>query len=170
MEDEMYKKFLRLAYPEGYLPMKGVSTVDGWHISNTWTRVLVGDTPGCRWIPPSKGDGMLLLAMERGGLLPVLDPEEDPATWACALRDLANSGEKELMFSHLEPGGLMWFKGPHDNWNLVDKKNIRHIYFSIDADEPKLALVMAKAICNDFYLHMAEIKQWARSYGEEDGD
>jgi hypothetical protein len=94
------RDLLRAAWPDGYLPMRGVRTVEGW------TCVRGGD--GSLWLAPEEHEARRLGpwpiygfvggkpchdlgdAHAAGDLLPAVDPA-DPATWACLLHDLADA-------------------------------------------------------------------------------
>ncbi len=90
------------AFPEGYLAMRGTSTLGGWTcttVDNGGDRSETTDLALVGW----NGPGGSLLAIRRldrqishiqsllddGDLLPNLDPCGDPATWACVLQHLA---------------------------------------------------------------------------------
>jgi hypothetical protein len=82
------KALLWKAWPDGFLDARGVRTVGGWE------RNALG------WMAPEDRvhqhvaqvytTGDLVEALKAGDLFPHMDPT-DPATWACALRDLADA-------------------------------------------------------------------------------
>ena len=117
------------------------------------SRVCVGEE-----IPPGFADiGAWIerFAGDRGALLPNLDPENDPATWSCVKRDLADAmwGEKGF-----DPEGLIWLyvgnSGPSDSyWKLIDANMIRHpasygcrhfVFETLDVSKSATALAMAR--------------------------
>jgi len=134
-------KNLWKAYPDGYLGMRGVTTIGEWHISETWERVLKEDPPGCRWIPPKGCSIEFEQAMSSGDLLPNLDPESDPASWACALVDLY-----QTCWPRKKPRTPLWEKDER-GWFLIDPSmptKAVSAFFNITADDPAAALVLAK--------------------------
>lgn len=113
------KELLWKAWPDGYLAMRGVSTVDGWLCSGEarwWhpdhSAEIVVDPMGLTFVL-NAGDldhAVCRKLHANGGLLPNVDPT-DPATWACLLLDLARASN--LLDAEHFPGrgrvtGLMW--------------------------------------------------------------
>ena len=103
------RELLWKAWPDGYLAMRGMLTVGGWHCvarrehESLWTLLRseggmttvyglpCGGPPYERrscWRPEM--DDFRLCA-ELGDLLPQVDPQVDPATWACCKLDLARA-------------------------------------------------------------------------------
>ena len=90
--------------------------------------------------------GYVLRAVDRGDLLPILDPENDPATWACALRDLALAEAPWPGFS-AKTATLHWYRMDPTAWRFeahLDDKHIGRIW-DIVIDDPAIALAMARA-------------------------
>ena len=170
------RELLWKAYPDGYLAMKGVSTVGGWVCIRTPTDCLYANPKNwTHWAPKPvfaagqweasstrrlEGDKGMESVRAGGDLLPNLDPENDPATWACALRDLA-----------LAVGGMGLGLDPtrYDaTWNVDDPRHRwpsqksgwvlscqhreasafhrkRHFSFAFTVVDPATALAMARA-------------------------
>jgi len=120
-------QLLQRAFPQGFLPMVGASTTLHFTCTHAvedhivWFHTTTGDTfkywQG-QWYgtPPYEG------------LLPNLDPEGDPATWACAKRHL---------FDLLWPGegdGVLY----EITWTRIEFVN--HIAWVLDADAPVTGL------------------------------
>lgn len=76
------RKLLWAAYPDGYLAMRGVSTVGGYLFEGTKLEDVT-------WYDERDDDrnASLEAARAKGDLLPNLDPA-DTATWGCALHEL----------------------------------------------------------------------------------
>ena len=142
------RELLWNAYPDGYLAMKGVSTVEGYVVRESqstpgaffWCRDAIFD------LTPEHPRHAWVEARDWGDLLPDLDPEGDPATWACALRDLALA----VNWTAEQPN-LAWFLSPptvHGAgiWTLHATPNISYGFGLIDigCDRPT-ALAMARA-------------------------
>lgn len=115
---------LKSAYPLGYLPLCGVSTVGGYVCVRAPGRngvaVWSGTDPQTgklRW-PVSLKERMTMAKTtpaDVGDLLPLPDPNNH-ATWACLLADMAeacgvSAGEAGLYFLQVVPG--KWVLGSH---------------------------------------------------------
>jgi hypothetical protein len=126
------RELLRAAWPDGYLPMRGVLTVGGW----TCVEVVNGEA---RFALPHQGlaervlayanapdstDSLSRALIERGDLLPAV-ALADAATWACLLADLADASNgywasfrrEDLM---LLPKGGLTFTFDGQNARLYD--------------------------------------------------
>lgn len=137
------------AYPDGYLAMRGVLTVGGWQLWNPergfWLQAD-GRTK-------SKLTAQYRKALADGDLLPNLDPS-DTATWACALRDLAEAAAPNGVAAVCS---ITWLRrrrgwGPLRTWRLVidgiaAKGAAPGIYdFQLGSiDDPATALATARA-------------------------
>lgn len=104
------RALLKEAWPDGFLPMRGMRTVGGWecvmageHLADPKSvrfipgpavdvsvRVDVGSRGIHRWEVEGSVVPNLMSVWEAGDLLPNVDPA-DTATWACLLEDLARS-------------------------------------------------------------------------------
>lgn len=114
------RHLLARAFPMGFLPMTGVSTLPGRY---SWVCTKAGPhgtSFGCveeyhdLYIAPPgrpedsrwRGESAASL-IRRGDLLPRLDPDTDPATWACALRWL----REQMRLDAPLAGDLVWYRG-----------------------------------------------------------
>jgi len=134
---------LKKAWPQGYLAVRGVSTIGGWQ--------CVDSDPGApRWLatggprsaldrdwptgehtlfPKNMKDhqsAALAYAHKAGDLLPNVDPQ-DLATWACLLQDLAEAWNRTDPQDHKNvprtlslQGGLVWYPLEPICWVLTD--------------------------------------------------
>jgi len=162
------------AWPDGYLPMRGVSTVGGWvcmgakpaHALATF-RTRNGPlevlAPSTRTALSGDTDSVSLGIIRAGALLPLVDPA-DIATWACLVHDLGVAMNKMLpaapgpaptlpwgsfAFDRSEPGFCMIYDSAHNprrqiRWMLT-------IFDNADAllhDLP-LALVYSRIACRE---------------------
>lgn len=135
------RELLWAAYPDGYLAMRGVDTVGGWQcvqdnrvVPSRWVRA-----PGIAYHVQHESDPEVRCARDAGDLLPNLDPIGDPATWACALRDLAEAmwpGENHVNAS------LRRYKG---QWLFGIVGTSRNVIIRVDTDDPAEALALARA-------------------------
>lgn len=151
------------AYPKGYLSRKGVTSIGGWH--------CVMSIPGASyWVVPNfiyqqenfkdqvyrTGHKEVELARERGDLLPEL---QDTATWFCLLADLAEA-TSVVDRPWSRNNGYLWVKGTEEErrdikappfWKLiiVDSGGWTDRLFNVDADDPNLALVLARIECQN---------------------
>lgn len=164
---------LRKAYPDGYLAMRGVSTVGGyiytgssWHRPGGFEPVPV-DSPrfGCYDNGPlrktcscwdcrqrfSDTDPEIERAIVLGRMLPNLDPTGDPATWECAKRDLATiptpGSVSPPPYALDVSAGLLWCScgERHDCWQLIGRYNKRISYHGLGTEGPVTALLLARA-------------------------
>lgn len=106
------KELLRSAWPSGYLPMKGTSTIGGWML----LEILEDGHPV--FVHPYKNSAAQWQAMEAGDLLPVID-HLDTVNWAAAVHDLAKlmSTEEEKDEIHsatlvYAPVNSIWARSP----------------------------------------------------------
>ncbi len=137
-------KLLWEAYPDGCLAMCGVSTVGGWGYTTTG------------WIAPinahltwAESFISQLDAKSNGDKLPLLDPENDPATWACAKKEMA---EALGWPSYINIG---WWKMRQGFWQLhgscsdetrqEDGKYSSKRFHGIETDDPIKAFLKARA-------------------------
>jgi len=121
------KELLWEAYPEGYLAMRGVSTVANWtciHANEPLSRWAYGqwgserprefniDSDIKKTVHLAFGlaeNDVRTLLLEGGGLLPNVDPS-DPATWSCLLVDLAKAiGKRDAYGARV--GAVEWSTG-----------------------------------------------------------
>lgn len=148
-------ELLREAYPDGYLAMRGVLTVGEWQCvgdhaeTPTWLAsggprsALDMDWPtGEHTLFPDVGrrSPALQRALVAGDLLPNLDPENDPATWACVKRDLADA-------AGLDGQGEVTFSGRDGRWALsvINRYNGgQTLNFEVDTDDAATALVVIR--------------------------
>ena len=141
------RELLWAAYPDGYLAMRGVSTVGGWHCVGDQTHHC-DSFGGMWWVKAlAAGPGSIDDAWRAGDLLPYLDPENDPATWACAKLDLALEEDPWPGFS-LATASSHWYRLDSTAWRLeayLGDKHVGRIYADIDTDDPATALAMARA-------------------------
>jgi len=84
------KELLWRAYPDGYLAMRGVSSVEGWLCSGS-------NEKASHWLNKVYTHETILheggpyhQSRDQGDLLPNVDPA-DAATWACLLQDLSSA-------------------------------------------------------------------------------
>jgi hypothetical protein len=165
------KALLRLAWPDGYLAMRGVLTVGGWTClgpslnpahrgESVWLDpaqlgLWVRDPEGQIWAYGSASPfdyTPFLKALEEGDLLPNVDPE-DTATWAACLADLATvagwtgkdaTGERAIVTGYTWGD---WLDQGVTHWTLTVAWNngrLKSSYtFDLDTDDPALALVLA---------------------------
>ncbi len=143
------RELLWLAYPEGFLPVRGVASIDGWLV-----RKGANERGGLEWCPPqSLGvEGRYEVvqdARERGDLLPAVDPR-DRATWACCLADLAEGLDILGPPYRTSLLGLRWSRNEDGVWRLSDGADgagggCLFDGIGADIDDPALALVAARA-------------------------
>lgn len=125
------RDLLREAWPDGFLAMRGVGTVEGWSFVRanpdgiSWRVLSPHDTIHAlypRRIQHVRRTGEALecwsdneieVACAAGSLIPNLDPHNDPATWACAKRDLAQAAAPTLVGAE-----LTWFCDERGWWLL----------------------------------------------------
>lgn len=92
---DISRELLWLAWPKGYVALRGVSTVGGWQTYRVWDKTSPEEI-NCGWMRPfgildlceCKRQGFITRALASGNLLPNVDPA-DTATWACLKKDLA---------------------------------------------------------------------------------
>lgn len=149
------RELLWQAYPNGFLAMRGVSTLGGYLY---WANEYWITDPGVLGTPGhSKAemwgicDPATCEPLKLGHLLPDVDPRQ-VATWACAKSDLAvtagvidreDPGTPEVAFSCAsqfgEAGG---------NWYLIDYQGARVgkacTFHGLNTEDPALALVLAR--------------------------
>ena len=156
------RKLLWKAWPEGFLPMRGASTVGGW--------VCIRTPADCRYANPREwhffapfpvfragqheasstrrleGDEAMEGVRQQGDPLPNVDPT-DVATWACLLQDLEQAllAQSAGVPSDHIPGGLLWRPHRGERWILEDVNgNIGHVNLDERAVDPAMALVRAR--------------------------
>lgn len=140
------------AYPDGHLARRGASTVGGWLCQNTpedpYAVVSFGKDREIFSMGTFQADPLLTDALEAGELLPNVDPT-DTATWACLLRDLADSKGRNGALV-----GTGWVRDLDGTWCLssytcdirdleVDKTQLWR-FDGLDTEDPGLALVKAR--------------------------
>lgn len=149
------------AWPDGHLAMRGVSTVGSYVVRESqsmpgrfsWCRdgiyaVRPEDPRHGGWtrrpdgtrVPSSRRAQRWVEARDRGDLLPNLDPENDPATWACALRDLADAAGVE---HGIYGTGFLWSHNAEAGAWTLDYNGESGVSFFIDSDDPATALATA---------------------------
>ena len=168
------KALLRQAWPAGFVPMRGVRTVDGWTVLDMEpaTESSVG---GIVFVAPRLGKGwpvnaLALAGVHEGHLLiepAKCDPEdqalqlalhlayengdllpnvdpEDTATWACLLRDLA-----EAAGMYPSAANLIWYQYWGSWWlasRIFGGLGTKDVQrlVTTDTNDPALALVLAR--------------------------
>jgi len=148
------KDLLRRAWPDGFLPMRGVGTLGGWIFSSYccifseygFHQRQISPRTSVVVHAPGANNHIVQEWIDEGDLLPVVDPVADPATWACLLHDLALaifkvSGVKP----DLAPGGLLWRPHRGDRWILEEPNGtVGHVMIGERTEDPARALVLAR--------------------------
>lgn len=142
---------LRAAWPDGFLPMDGVQTIEGFQFV---AHDVVFSTYGSfrHQVPersyrilhhPSERHQDLQDMIDKGALLPVVDPSLT-ATWACLKRDLAKAVSDALSDSAdltWRPVGGKWWG---EQWQLSNDSGLAVRFSGLDTTDPAFALVLAK--------------------------
>lgn len=153
---------LQEAYPDGYVPLRGVLTVGGWYCVETQDQDGVS---GWNRADPDR-DGLTDLGLLKdlpdarvnsGALLPLPDPA-DTATWACLLQEFVQAEDVRFPRTPLASPvtGHAWVQrwdpDARDNYwqaiaysRLFRREGKPHY---IDCDDPAEALIRARASLN----------------------
>lgn len=154
------KRFRALwkAYPAGVLPMRGVSTIGGWtatdrpdgrmgvtFVSSLCDTQLILSDEG----EPSVGaiEAGASRTMADGHLLPWLDPIAEPATWTCALIDLATASFGLGIVQARKQHAIRWRRWCGE-WVVSLGSGDPRRLFPIERADPVDALLEARAILN----------------------
>ena len=152
------EELLWKAWPDGYLAMGGVRSVEGFVYmgDGVWVETeSMANGPTATVLPyedrfspnVQAGERDTLACLEAGYFLPNVDPE-DIATWACLLADLAEAGG----MTGRERLNLMWRRQERPSYHPEHERVVWLLYsayrsgraFFIDTDDPALALVLAR--------------------------
>lgn len=139
------------AWPLGYVPIRGVATVDGYVCvaAAGLLRRFRREEDGA-WV-----EGTTLDQNDAGFLLPNVDPS-DTATWACLLRDLAEAadGTGYIAGGTLAYLGALWRRRSDPGvawwWELIVHTSESGVVFTqthpftLDTEDPAIALVLAR--------------------------
>lgn len=148
--------FLKKAYPDGYLNMKGASTIDGWICQGDGVWLEYGSA--CSYasiavIPfewrasenSQMGPEDTRINLEQGCFLPNLDPENDPATWICAKKEFA-----QALGPQFNATALSWEKDRYDRGWWLCRSDIWAVtkatsaYFDVSEEDPVTAFLKAR--------------------------
>lgn len=145
------------AFPEGFLAMRGVSTLGGAVCARDGLPTTFFFPQGCREyqieefghciVHPEPNNAWVKGVLASGYLLPWVSPE-DPATWACLLRHLLRRAPRASSCPS-EPGvGISWqrcewFGRPQGKWYLQVGKWESYFAIPPNTHDPALALVHA---------------------------
>ena len=166
------RELLWMAYPEGFLPMRGVTSLARWTCSGDngdgtdlaglnihWRHFGLHST--IQYRPWTKRPWEYLFnggdaegIVKDGHLLPNLDPK-DPATWACVKHDLAVARYPAATSPYLvgwrqtrrrpAKGVLYWTLSVYWRAGTNDGVVGEAHHFGVDTDDPATALAMARA-------------------------
>jgi hypothetical protein len=148
---------LRKAWPDGHLPIRGLSTVGGYLCFGEVERTTHYRDSFGQWVDVSPSiDGKLVGIgktscddpLQAGHLFPNVNLA-DVATWACLLQDLALAcgaeNPRNIEWKKMNMGSkgemvwcLLW-----DHPEYIRGQKARQFY--IDTDDPEIALVVTRA-------------------------